>query len=147
MLKFSKKTDYGLIAIRYLAGHDGEKLASTKAIADECHIPGELLAKILQRLAKQGIVVSHNGTHGGYSLGKDLADITIGDVVDAIEGPFAIAECYRENGHHGCAQYNHCTVRTPLGRLQADIVALLNRTTLAQMDAPVTPVMKEGVEV
>jgi Rrf2 family cysteine metabolism transcriptional repressor len=133
MLKFSKKTDYGLIAIRYLAEHDGERSVSTKAIADQCHIPNELLAKILQRLARRGVVQSHNGTHGGYSLAKGLAHITIGEVMEAIEGPFAIASCYRERGQNGCDQLQHCTIRGPLGQVQAEIVGLLRKRTLEEM--------------
>ena len=143
MLKFSKKTDYGLMAIRYLAEHEGEKVVTTKVIADHCHIPGELLAKILQRLAKQGLVQSHNGSHGGYTLAKALSAITVADVMEAIEGPFTIASCYREHGHNGCDQYAHCTVRQPLGQVQADIIALLSRTTLDEMYEPTA---KEGVQ-
>jgi Rrf2 family protein len=133
MLKFSKKTDYGLMAIGCLAEHEGKRLVTTKAIADQCHIPLELLAKILQRLAKQGLIQSHNGSHGGYSLAKELSRITVGEVVEAIEGPFAIAACYREHGVGVCDQLSHCTVRRPLGQVQADIAALLGRMTLDEI--------------
>ncbi|MEW6324357.1 MAG: Rrf2 family transcriptional regulator [Nitrospirota bacterium] len=136
MLKFSKKVDYGLMAIRYLADHENEKIITTKAIADHCQIPGELLAKILQRLAKQGLVQSHNGSHGGYHLAKELGRITVAEVMEAIEGPFAIAACYRGQGHNGCDQYRVCTVRQPLGQVQADIIALLSRMTLDGMYEP-----------
>ena len=144
MLKFSKKTDYGLMAIRHLAEHEEERVVTTKAIADQCHIPAELLAKILQRLAKQGLVQSHNGSHGGYTLARALSTITVAEVMRAIEGPFAITACYREEGNAECDQYDHCTVRGPLGQVQADIVALLNRTTLDHIYAPST---KEEVRV
>ncbi len=143
MLKFSKKIDYGLMAIRYLAEHESDRIITTKAIADQCHIPGELLAKILQRLAKQGLVQSHNGSHGGYRLEKELSHITVAEVMEAIEGPFAIADCYREHGHNGCDQYQYCTVRQPLGQVQADIIALLSRTTLEGMYESMA---KEGVQ-
>jgi len=144
MLKFSKKTDYGLMAIGYLAEHEGERLVTTKAIADQCHIPLELLAKILQKLAKNGLIQSHSGSHGGYSLAKALSRITVGEVMEAIEGPFAIAACYREHGENGCEQLSHCTIRGPLGQVQADIAALLSRMTLNDIYAPTAK--EEGVQ-
>jgi Rrf2 family protein len=144
MLKFSKKTDYGLMAIRYLAEHGEAQIVTTKAIADQYHIPVELLAKILQRLAKQGLVQSQNGSHGGYRLGKALSAITVAEVIEAIEGPLAIAACYRGHGHNDCDQYHQCTVRQPLGQVQADILALLSRTTLDEM---YEPTVKEGARI
>ena len=144
MLKFSKKTDYGLMAIGCLAEHEGKRLVTTKAIADQCHIPMELLAKILQRLAKHGLIQSHNGSHGGYSLAKELSRITVGEVIEAIEGPFAIAACYRDHGVGACDQLSHCTIRRPLGQVQADIAALLSRMTLNAIYAPMAK--EEGVQ-
>ncbi|MBI3620680.1 MAG: Rrf2 family transcriptional regulator [Nitrospirae bacterium] len=143
MLKFTKKTDYGLMAIGCLAEQEGKRPATTKAIADQCHIPVELLAKILQRLAKHGLIQSHNGSHGGYSLARELSRITVGEVIEAIEGPLAIAACYREHGEGACDQLSHCTIRRPLGQVQADIAALLSRMTLDDIYAPTAK--EEGV--
>lgn len=133
------------MAIGCLAEHNGERLVTTKAIADQCHIPVELLAKILQRLAKHGLIQSHNGSHGGYSLAKELSQMTVGEVIEAIEGPFAIAACYRDHGIGACDQLSHCTIRRPLGQVQADIAALLSRMTLNEIYAPM--VKEEGVRV
>src|SRR5215471_853629 len=68
MLRFTKRADYGLIAMHYIASHRDEGAVSAKRIAEEFHIPAELLAKILQRLAKHRLITSHNGPKGGYEL-------------------------------------------------------------------------------
>ena len=68
MLRFTKRADYGLMAIHYIAIHDDLGAVSAKRIAEEFAIPQELLAKILQRLAKQRLIVSQNGPKGGYVL-------------------------------------------------------------------------------
>ena len=70
MLRFTKRADYGLMAIHYIAIQDGFGAVSAKRIAEEFAIPPELMAKILQRLAKQRLIVSTNGPKGGYALAR-----------------------------------------------------------------------------
>ena len=70
MLRLSKSTDYGLMAMQYVACHGSLGPVSVKQIAEEFSIPAELLAKILQRLAKRGLIASHNGPKGGYRLAR-----------------------------------------------------------------------------
>src|SRR5689334_5949812 len=94
MFKLSKKADYGLIALKHLAQHSDESI-SAREIAKEYRIPAELLAKVLQRLARKGILVSQHGTNGGYVLARDPSRISIVDVVEALEGPIAITPCDR----------------------------------------------------
>ena len=90
MLRFTKRADYGLMAIHYIAMHDGLGAISAKRIAEESGIPQELLAKILQRLAKQRLIVSQNGPKGGYVLTRRPAEISVGEVIRALEGPINI---------------------------------------------------------
>jgi len=130
MLKLSKKIDYGLLAINYMASHHQETVANTKQIAEEYHIPVELLAKVLQRLAKKGLVHSQNGPKGGYSLAKAPSSITVADVVEAIEGPIRIADCYKL---YRCIQMDRCSIRSPVEKIQASIILLLDSMTMAQI--------------
>jgi len=85
MLRFTKRADYGLMAIHYIAIHDDLGAVSVKRIVEEFGIPQELLAKILQRLAKQGLIVSQNGPKGGYVLSRRATEISIGEVVRALD--------------------------------------------------------------
>jgi len=142
MLRFTKRADYGLMAIHYIAVHDELGSVSTKRIAEEFGIPAELLAKILQRLAKQGLVVSQNGPKGGYALGRRPSEITIGDVVRAIEGPVNIVSCLEDND---CPQAPRCNLRRPIQKVQAAISQVLDSMSLAELagdDVPALLVLK-----
>jgi Rrf2 family protein len=138
MLRFTKRADYGLMAIHYIAIHS-EILGSvsTKRIAEEFRIPPELLAKILQRLAKQGLITSQNGPKGGYVLARRASAITVGEVVRALEGPIKIVECYEDDA--ACPQMEHCNLRRPIQKLQAAITQMLDSMTLAELTSADVP--------
>ena len=138
MLKLSKKADYALMALQYMASVQfGDltkaRVVNTKEIAEEHNIPGELLAKVLQTLAKHDLIESHNGPKGGYILGKDPKSITIAQVLEAIEGPLGIADCYHDKESSPCEQLEHCNIRTPLLKVQESIHQLLNSMTIENM--------------
>src|SRR5881397_2472383 len=138
MLRFTKRADYGLMAIHYIATHDGLGAVSAERIAEEFGIPPELLAKILQRLAKRRLIVSHNGPKGGYVLTRHPADISVGEVVRALEGPISIVSCLE---HGGCPQELRCNLKRPVQKLQTAISHLLDSmslTELSNQNAPET---------
>jgi Rrf2 family protein len=133
MLRFTKRADYGLMAIHYIASQAVEGTVSAKRIAEEFNIPAELLAKILQRLAKHKLIRSHNGPKGGYALARSPAAITVGEVVRALEGPVRIVSCLSPDDD--CPQIGRCTLRRPVQRIQASISELLDTMTLAELTA------------
>ena len=130
MLRFSKKADYGLIALRHLACHAGET-CTAKEIAAEHLIPAELMAKILQRLVQNGLVASQQGSNGGYVLARKPEEITTAEVVEALEGPFSITSCRTDKGL--CFQFEKCTVKDPLAELNLSVVRLLERVTIREL--------------
>src|SRR3989442_10809007 len=87
MLRFTKRADYGLMAIHYIAVQEDVGAVSAKRIAEEFGIPPELLAKILQRLAKRRLIASHNGPKGRYALSPHPSNNTGGQTIRAPEGP------------------------------------------------------------
>lgn len=131
MLKLTKKAEYGMIALKHLAVHGREGAASAKDIADRYAIPPPLLAKVLQRLAKAGLLSSLPGTNGGYSLARDPRHITALEVVDSIDGPVRVASCFTPQGQ--CGQAVTCTVREPLRKLHEAIVHLLGTITISEI--------------
>jgi len=140
VLRFTKRADYGLMAIYYIASQPEETAVSAKRIAEEFSIPAELLAKILQRLAKRKLIVSHNGPKGGYLLARPQTEITVGQVVRAIEGPVKIVSCLTEEN---CPQFSKCNLRRPVQKIQASISYLLDSMTLAELAAePSVPVVE-----
>jgi Rrf2 family protein len=144
MLRLSKKADYALMAVRHLALRQDAGAASAREIAEQYCIPVELMAKVLQRLARQGIVTSQQGTRGGYSLAKSARVISVADVIQAIDGPLSVTAC--STGDDSCDQYSKCSVRNPLWRIKDRILTALHTVTIAEMAFDVEPVliMKSG---
>jgi len=136
MLRFTKRADYGLMAIHYIAVNDEPGAVSAKRIAEEFGIPPELLAKILQRLAKRRLIVSQNGPKGGYVLTRHPSDISVGEVVRALEGPINIVSCL-DGGD--CAQSERCNLRRPVHKLQAAISQVLDTMSLAKLTSVDVP--------
>jgi Rrf2 family cysteine metabolism transcriptional repressor len=132
MLKLSKKTDYALMAVQYMASKNSLRAVNTKEIAEEYRIPVELLAKVLQKLGKKGLVISQNGPKGGYLLAKPPSDISILSVIQAIEGHIGITECYHNEDSH-CVQMSRCNIRTPLRNIQNSIYSLLESMSIEDM--------------
>jgi Rrf2 family protein len=119
------------MAIHYIAVHEDGGAVSAKRIAEEFAIPPELLAKILQRLAKQRLIISQNGPKGGYVLAHRPMEITVGQVVRALEGPIHIVECLEEDSD--CPQMARCNLRRPVQKIQAAISQMLDTMSLAEL--------------
>jgi len=133
MLKLTKKADYGLIALRHLAVRSERGSSSAKEIADKYRIPLPLLAKILQKLARNGVLQSLAGTNGGYKLAREPRDISALEVIRAIDGPIILTSCFTSHGE--CDQSERCTVREPLKRIHEGIIELLATTSIADIAA------------
>ncbi len=138
MLRLTKKADYGLMALKYLAEQagpapDGHITAAQSAsdIAEAYHIPPQLLAKILQTLAKAGLLVSHAGTKGGYALSRPATQITAFEVIRAIDGPLFITSCITIHG--ACDLAGHCTIKEPLRKVNDSIKELLSGIRISDL--------------
>ena len=93
MLRLSKKADYALIAMKHLALRPDQAASSAREIAEQYDIPVELMAKVLQRLAREGLLASHQGTRGGYQLSRPPSNISVADVIQAVDGPLTVTAC------------------------------------------------------
>jgi Rrf2 family protein len=133
MLRLTKKADYGLMALKYLAEQAGEgsSARSAKDIAEAYHIPPPLLAKILQTLARAGLLVSHAGTNGGYALARPAKEISAFEVIRAIDGPLFITSCITIHGT--CDLAGHCTIKEPLRKVNDSIKELLSGIRISDL--------------
>ena len=148
MLRLTKKADYGLMALKYLAeqstahaaGVPGERsllagveaaAQSAKDIALAYHIPPPLLAKILQTLTRAGLLVSHAGTNGGYALARPASQISAFEVIRAIDGPLFITSCITIHG--ACDLAGHCTIKEPLRKVNDSIKDLLSSIYISDL--------------
>jgi Rrf2 family protein len=134
MFQLSKRVEYGLIAIRHMASGGGGKMFTAKEIADAYHLPYELLAKVMQKLVKEGFISSFQGTHGGYVLLRNPSDIKVSEVINAIEGKqkVTVVSCEVE-GAEDCLIHSSCTIKDPLVKLQENINKVLGELSITQM--------------
>src|SRR3974390_12189 len=131
MLKLTKKADYGLMAMKHLAEHAAQGACSAKDVAESYGIPPEALAKILQRLAKAGLLHSQHGINGGYTLARPANEISAYEVIRAIDGPLFITSCITVRGE--CDQSDKCTIREPLRKVNESIEQVLRRIKITEM--------------
>src|ERR1700687_2446198 len=146
VLKLTKKADYALMAMKHLAEHWAEGSRSAKDVADAYGIPPEALAKILQRLAKSGLLQSQHGTNGGYTLARAAHTISAFEVIQAIDGPLFITSCITVRGE--CDQTDRCTIREPLRKVNESIEQVLKRIKISHMrEVPETIEIKKPAEL
>ena len=133
MLQLSKKVEYGLIALRHMAMKPTGNVVTTKELAKEYDLPYELLAKILQKLARAGVVRSLQGVKGGYTLARRPEELKVASIIRIIEeSKPMVAECYTD-GPDGCYLFYNCTIRRPLGKLQRNLNVLFDQMTVREI--------------
>jgi Rrf2 family protein len=148
MLRLTKKADYGLMALKYLAEQStptAPVAQSAKDIAQAYHIPPPLLAKILQTLARAGLLVSHAGTNGGYALARPATEISAFEVIRAIDGPLFITSCITIHGT--CDLAGHCTIKEPLRKVNDSIKDLLSNIRISDLIEKSDPQHEEQAAV
>jgi len=137
MLKLTKKADYGLIALRHLALQGPGRSVSAKELSDNYRIPLPILSKVLQKLVRDGFLLSEQGTNGGYRLARLAGQITALEVIRAIDGPILLTSCFTDHGE--CDQSDSCTVREPLRKVHEGILNLLENITISELSAGELP--------
>lgn len=133
MLKLTRRCEYGIMAMKYIASNQKPALCSARSIAEYFNIPPEILAKILQKLAKRGLITSHKGKNGGYDLSKIPQDISVGDIIIAIEDCIDIVDCATEKGY-SCDQYGVCDIQNPMIKIQKDLNNYFHGIMLSELD-------------
>jgi Rrf2 family protein len=137
MLTLTKKVDYGLIALAHLAGEPG-RVASAAELSRRFKLPQYLLANIMKELTAAKMVESIRGVHGGYRLARDPEQITLADMIRALEheAQASLAECVAADGtpmDENCKVSQTCPVKSPMRKVNNRLQALLNEVTLAEL--------------
>ena len=140
MLKISKLSDYGLLATVYLARHRGEVVAA-REIANFYHLPVPMVTKVLKTLHSGGLVESHRGAGGGYSFDGDSERITLGNLLEVLEGPWDLVECETrdDDGHAVCAIRTACPSRRFMFGINRAIKSAFEQVTLDDLAHGVMP--------
>ena len=132
-MKISTKGRYGLEAIVDLAIHSSEGRVNLKSISERCGISEAYMLQIFLILRRAGIVESTRGTQGGYALSTEPSKITVGDVLTALEGPFAPVVCSTEKAKHTCDRYKKCTARSFWERVMNTLSDVANSITIEDL--------------
>lgn len=131
VLRLSKMADYaGVIGVHM--ARDASRVHTATSLSEALELPKATVAKCLKTLAKSGVLASHRGVNGGYSLARAAKDISVAEVIHALEGPTKIASCTHGNGGD-CQIVRTCPMRGGWDGINQDIEALLMRKTLAEM--------------
>ncbi|WP_163990737.1 SUF system Fe-S cluster assembly regulator [Pyxidicoccus caerfyrddinensis] len=136
MLRMSKMTDYGIVLMTELARAEGDT-RTTRELAARTRVPLPSASKVLKGLLQAGLVVSHRGVNGGYGLSRPPAELTLAELVTALEGPVALTECgVHTTGGAPCELESVCHVRGHWRLINTAIQEALGRLTLADLVAP-----------
>lgn len=135
MIRMTRLTDYGIMLLMYFARERGTATRNARELAAQAHLPPPTVSKILKKLAREGILATHRGINGGFSLARPPAEISIADIIKALEGPIAITEC---NSTTPCELEQLCPVGSNWKRINQAILGALQKITLSQMAKPLS---------
>jgi FeS assembly SUF system regulator len=137
MLRVTKLTDYATVVLTVLAARPDDVLSASE-LAERAGLETPTVSKLLKPLAQVGLVEGFRGANGGYRLARPAAEISLIEIVEAMEGPLGMTECSVHAGN--CGIEDHCGVRANWRRINDVVVEALRSVTLAQMlSAPVLP--------
>ena len=138
MLKLNRRTEYALLALRYLSGC-GPESVSVRAVADHYALPEQLLAKVLQRLKRGQIVSATKGAQGGYRLERSLQELPFMELMRLFEESTALVGCIEEANGCQCHLQPSCEIKDGMSALNALMTAQLNQLTVAAFFAAEMP--------
>ncbi|HXE66483.1 MAG TPA: SUF system Fe-S cluster assembly regulator [Rhodanobacteraceae bacterium] len=130
MLRVSRLADYASVVMACLARHPGEVLSAAQ-VGAETHLEAPTVSKLLKRLAQAGLVDSFRGAAGGYRLARSAKDISLAEIVEALDGPIGLTEC--SLGHAGCERQSFCAISRDWQGIGATIDNALRGVSLADM--------------
>jgi Rrf2 family protein len=134
MLQFTKRTEYGLIALVQLVDRAGE-FVSVREICERYPVPRRLVAEVLKELGRAGLVESQRGVFGGYALTRRPEDVTLGDIVSALEGAPGLTSCRTLEilKSSECEVEPTCPIRSPIDRVREHLWSVMEQTTLRSL--------------
>jgi FeS assembly SUF system regulator len=137
MIRLSRITDYGIVLMVQLARGADRGARNARHLATETELPVPVVSKVLKSLAREGLLASQRGSKGGYTLARPPKDISVPEMISALEGPISLTACTTHPG--SCSQESSCDVREPWQRINAAVHAALTKISLADLAAPQTP--------
>lgn len=138
MFRISRLTDYGILTLTYLARDPDSGTHNARDVADGLKLPLPTVSKLLKLLARHGLLTAHRGARGGFSLARPPREITIAEIIAALEGPIALTVCV-EHGVDDCQIQHNCMCRENWRKINLAVRGALEVITLADMTHPLPP--------
>ncbi|MBI4568189.1 MAG: Rrf2 family transcriptional regulator [Planctomycetes bacterium] len=136
MIRLTKKVDYGILLLAYIASRPG-RAVTAKEIAADLHLSRPFAANVLKKLAREELLISTRGSSGGYTLARPPLSITLGDLVQALEGEFALAQCTSEaavrHSASECHLFECCSAKGPVQYVHRRIAQVLSEVSFAEL--------------
>ncbi len=130
-MKLTRASDYAIRGVVYMAMQPHGSIVVIPEVAREMDVPVGFLARIFQSLSRAGIVISHRGKKGGYSMARKPLEVTLRNVVEAVEGDIKLNICL--DGYNACDRMSFCPIREKLANVQDDLVTSLDKTNFAEL--------------
>ena len=134
MIRLTRISDYGIVLMTQLAARGDHAPSNARQVAAAAGLPLPVVRKILKVLTREGLLASHRGSKGGYSLARSPEQISAAEMIAALDGPIGLTECAVHPGQ--CEQEPSCHVREPWKRINAVVHHALNSVTLAELARP-----------
>ncbi|MGA3213341.1 MAG: SUF system Fe-S cluster assembly regulator [Terriglobales bacterium] len=142
MIRLSKLTDYGILLMTQIARHPERPMYTARDLSAETQLPLPTVSKILKALSNGGLLCSHRGVKGGYSLTRNAQEISVGQVITVLEGPIGVTEC---GGMPGlCDLEPHCPMSANWRIISNEVKRALENLTLPDLISPVTVIPKSN---
>jgi len=143
MLRISKLTDYGIVLLVRFARETADTPLTAREMSEATDLPLPVVSKMLKSLAGKDLLESQRGAHGGYQLACDPRQVTVAEIIEALEGPIALMDCTVGPGH--CDQESSCGLSTPWLRINRAIQDTLEKVTLAELAADAGPTLHQPI--
>ncbi len=140
MLRLSKSTDYGIRILAHLARDEQGVTHNAREVAEDIHLPVPMVSKVMKSLARAGVLESRRGPGGGFSLSHRPDDLSVADMIAALEGPLALTEC--QIGPSLCRHEGMCSVQEPWSVINRSVRNTLATITLSDLIDPLFPLIQ-----
>jgi FeS assembly SUF system regulator len=146
VIRITRETDYGIVLLSHLASGPNDRIQTARDLSSWAGLPLPMVSKILKGLARAGILVSHRGAKGGYSLARHPEDVSVGDVIRALEGPVGITECASTPG--SCEQESVCPIRCRWQEISSAVREFLEKIPISHLlhSAPLPQIQGSGID-
>ncbi len=145
MFKISKKVEYALISLLYMADREEGELTTARELSEIFNIPQEIGGKVLQTLTRGGFISSVQGVKGGYQLAIPAERIVVTDVINAVEGPLQVVGCVIDADSCTCDQLNYCNIRNPMESIQLKLIQFFNTISIKDLQQNTISISTETI--